>query len=311
MSVLLRALKSRNRLTVYDFPTFNLNDYFTFVNLQKTNIIYATKQALDALITCWSLPDLSDVHSVFTGGTIIPQRTRQAINDLFGRPVTRTLYTFTEAGAAIAMEPQGCPAGSSSCVGKLLPNIQVRTVGTSGDDFGSSQPGELYFRTPTTMKSYWRDRQATDDAFLVDAFTGERFVKSGDVGFLNYEGNLHITHRAKEVFKVNGRFVNQSDIENTLMAMRGVGIACVVGIPNSINNEALPRAYIVQDGRNGLEITDEDVYAYMGRQMDNDHQLTGGVAFVKEGWLPYEDNGKVMRRAVQAWAQEEFEAYMN
>lgn len=301
-AIFLMALKSRNRLIVYDFPTLDPDNLLRSISLHRCNIVFATKQALDAMPARKSHQDLSHTSMVCTGGAVVPQVTRQAVNHFFDKSVFRVIYAITEAGGFVSIEDQGSTVGPSTNVGKLLPHAQGRIVDSDGNKVIESQPGNLQWRTPSVMKGYWRNAEATQKTLLEDGW-----IDSGDIGFFDTEERLHLIGRAKEILKVKGRPVNPSGIEETLIKMYGIVLACVVGIQDQ-KGEDLPKAYIVSDWDLAKPVNEEDVHAFMKEKMSDDHRLTGGVEFIDGDWLPYGGNGKVLRREVQKRAQEKYDA---
>ena len=129
----------------------------------------ATRQAIDAIPGCISQHDLSHVSAVITGGAVVPQVTRQAVNSLFNKNVFRDLYAFTEASGLISIKDAGSPAGPTTCVGKPFPNIEGRIVDDNGDPVAQKdQPGNLLWRTLSIMIGYWCNSSATSAALKDD-----------------------------------------------------------------------------------------------------------------------------------------------
>ena len=100
--------------------------------------------------------------------------------------------------------------------------------------------------------------------------------------------------------------INPSGIEETLVELPSVAIACVVGVQEQ-RGEDLPRAYIVRDLHATIPVDEKAVPAFMELKMSDDHRLTGEIEFVDREWLPYSGNGKVLRKEVQKTAQEGFD----
>lgn len=119
------------------------------------------------------------------------------------------------------------------------------------------QTGEIQMRSPALMLGYYKDPVQTQAAF-----TGDGWLRTGDKGVIDAQGNLHITGRVKDLFKTSkGKYVAPAPIEDKLVMHEAVE-ACVVtganlGQPLGIvmlNPEAVKRT---QDGaeRTALEIS--------------------------------------------------------
>ena len=152
----LFALRSRNRLIVYDFPTFSLDKYLESALSYKCKALYSTKQAIDALAACSGLNGPSNVTTIFSAGAVVPHATRQAVNNLFGKNVLQVSYAITEAGGAISTESPLYPAGQSTSVGKLLPHIRAKILDADDgyETIEPDTPGNLQWCSIATLKGY-------------------------------------------------------------------------------------------------------------------------------------------------------------
>jgi long-chain acyl-CoA synthetase len=116
------------------------------------------------------------------------------------------------AGAATLTPREDVRIGS---VGLPIPELQVRIAGD----------GEILLRSPLVFAGYYRDEDATRAAF--DA---EGWLRTGDVGFIDDHGHVHITDRKKDLLiTAGGKNIAPSLIENSLKASPFVKEAIVIG----------------------------------------------------------------------------------
>ena len=135
---------------------------------------------------------------------------------------------------------------------------QQGTVGPAYEgveDRIDTETGEIQMRSPALMMGYYKDPVQTKAAFTEDGW-----LRTGDKGVIDAQGNLHITGRVKDLFKTSkGKYVAPAPIEDKLVMHESVE-ACVVSGANlgqplgivMLNPEAAGRA---QDGaaRTALE----------------------------------------------------------
>ena len=108
-----------------------------------------------------------------------------------------------------------------------LPGVQ--RPGTVGQPYEGVQSridaatGEIQMKSPGLMLGYYKE-----PALTADAMTADGWLRTGDKGALDAEGNLRITGRVKDLFKTSkGKYVAPAPIEDKLV-MNGVVEACVV-----------------------------------------------------------------------------------
>jgi long-chain acyl-CoA synthetase len=151
-----------------------------------------------------------DCHAAISGGAPLGARLGH-----FYRGVGLTIYEgygLTETCAAITVNQiNGLKIGT---VGKLVPGNSMRIA----DD------GELQVRGGVVFSGYWRNEQATDEAF------DDGWFKTGDLGAVDEDGFLTITGRKKEIIvTAGGKNVAPAVLEDQLRAHALISQAMVVG----------------------------------------------------------------------------------
>ncbi|APR81513.1 non-ribosomal peptide synthetase/polyketide synthase [Minicystis rosea] len=116
-------------------------------------------------------------------------------------------------------------------VGAPAPGIEIRITGPGGEPLAESMIGAVHVRGGTTTPGYLHNEEANREAFA-----GEGFFDTGDLGFLR-EGRLTITGRRKEMIIVGGANFYCYEIEDAVSAVPGVlptfAAACAVDDPTT------------------------------------------------------------------------------
>lgn len=115
--------------------------------------------------------------------------------------------------------------------------------------------GEIQVRGWSVMRGYYNDPEAT-----AKAFTGDGFLRTGDLGELHPGGRLRMIGRLKDVFRVGGENVAPAEVEEVLLAHPAVESAQVVGVPDARLGE-VPCAYVSL--RAGEKVSEEALLAWM------------------------------------------------
>jgi long-chain acyl-CoA synthetase len=117
-------------------------------------------------------------------------------------------YGMTESSPLIAGGPKGDPTIMPCSTGKPVPDVEVRIA----DPDPKTGIGEIQVQGPNVMLGYWNDPEATRETFTEDGW-----LKTGDLGFIDQQKNLHIQGRSKSVIVLaNGENVYPEIIEHKL-----------------------------------------------------------------------------------------------
>jgi acyl-CoA synthetase (AMP-forming)/AMP-acid ligase II len=175
--------------------------------------------------------------------------------------------------------------GHLDTVGRAVPGVEIRVVSlVTGEPVFPGEVGEIQLRSASAMGGYLPD-EATATAF------SDGWYRSGDVGYLDTEGWLRITDRAKEMIKVRGFQVAPAEIEAVLHGHPSVGDCAVFGVPDHAHGEAVVAAV----ARCAPVEADELIQLVADRLAS--YKRPSQVVFVSE--IPRLPSGKVLRRVLK------------
>jgi len=189
-------------------------------------------------------------------------------------------------------------------IGQPCTDVEVRIAET----------GEVQVRSGATMQGYYLDPEKTAETLTVDGF-----LRTGDKGEQDGEGNLRLTGRLKEIFKTSkGKYVAPAPIENRLAVHGKIEQVCVVGdgMPQPMALcvlSELARQDASQGGRLELEQSLRTLLDEVNGQLDK-HERLLGIVLVKEVWGI--DNGfltptlKIKRSVVEDAYADRYDAWM-
>ena len=135
-------------------------------------------------------------------------------------------YGLTETTAGVAATRPGAPRTDTS-VGPPLEQIEFRVSEPNGDGIG-----ELVVRGPAIMKGYYRNPEETAKVLSADGW-----FATGDLGFIDKAGNIHVTGRKKELIIRSGFNVYPLEVEAALNQHPDVVHAAVIGVTRDGNEE--------------------------------------------------------------------------
>jgi fatty-acyl-CoA synthase len=168
---------------------------------------------------------LNHVRHWGCGGAPLPDWLAERYRDLGirvcnGMGMTETGPTAFLVDAADAWDRIGS-------VGKPQLLCSVRIVDEAGRDVADGEVGDLLFAGPGVTPGYWRNTEATRAAF-----TGDGWLRSGDLARRDSDGFHYVVGRRKEMFISGGENVYPAEVENVLAAHPQVVDAAVVGAPD-------------------------------------------------------------------------------
>ncbi|KAL5380277.1 hypothetical protein DPSP01_007852 [Paraphaeosphaeria sporulosa] len=134
---------------------------------------------------------------------------------------------------------------SDDSVGKPLEGFRVRVIDDAGRPHQSpSATGELQILAPHPMLGYLNNAEANKEIFSVDS--REKWVNSGDIGYVTEKGNIFIVDRKKDLIKVRGWQVSPSEVESRVRQHPDILDVGVVGVPLGSGQGELVRANVVR-----------------------------------------------------------------
>ena len=172
--------------------------------------------------------DLASLTEVWTGGADCPEAIRSAFQAKFGLPVLAT-YGLSEAPTVVSIDGRdGSHVAGAS--GRPLPHLSVRVTSDDGTTLATGETGEIRVSPADDryrlMLGYWERPEESAKALA----GGE--LHTGDVGFLDDAGYLHLRDRKGLVIIRGGANVYPAEVERVLQEAPGVVASAVVGVPD-------------------------------------------------------------------------------
>ena len=214
---------------------------------------------------------LSTLRMCFSAGARMPSGVHERWRDRFGMRV-RQWYGMSETSVISIDLGEGEPeAKVGTFVGAPIPGVEVRSLSPDGRDLGRGPLGELAVRSEAVMPGYVGEPQLNQHAFH------DGFFRTGDLGYVDSSGSLHLTGRMGRVVNMAGVKVDPVEIERALEELTGVSACHVDGVSNGRGGEVI-RARIV--ARQGHQITRRDVIEQCRRRLA-EYKLPRIVEFVE------------------------------
>nr|MBA3490197.1 AMP-binding protein [Longispora sp. (in: high G+C Gram-positive bacteria)] len=213
-----------------------------------------------------------------SGAAPLSVDTAQRFQESVGIPVYEG-YGLTETAPALTTTLVGGVPKPGS-VGRPVPGVELRLLDADGDEVEVGDPGEIVVRGENLFEGYWPDGRGGPDE--------EGWWPTGDIGYVDPEGDLFLVDRLNELILVSGFNVYPHEVELILTSHPQVAEAAVVGVPHPYTGQTV-KAYVVSSGPVGVQ----ELIAHCERSLAR-FKCPTVIEFVDE--LPHTATGKVRKR---------------
>ena len=232
--------------------------------------------------------DLSSLRVLGGGGAAMPEALARKLEEVIGLPYVEG-YGLSETMAPTHINPPHRP--KRQCGGIPIFNTDARIIDPeTRAELGVGEVGEIIVHGPQVFKGYWRQEQATREAFI--EHDGKNFFRTGDLGYYDEEGYFFITDRLKRMINASGYKVWPAEVEAMLYAHPGIQEACVIGAPDGYRGETVKAVIVPRQP----DLRAEDVIEWARSRMAA-FKVPRLVQFVGE--LPKTATGKILWRELQ------------
>jgi fatty-acyl-CoA synthase len=237
--------------------------------------------------------DLASLKTIFYGAAPMSPDKLKLLRARFGN-VFLQVYAATESTTAVTVlakadhdlaDAAGLKRLASA--GRPGPGVEVMIADGEGNELPLGESGELWLRTRGTIGGYYRNPEGTASEF-------ERgFWKSGDLGYMDPEGFMHIVDRKKDMIISGGFNVYAIEVESAINSHPGVMMSAVVGIPHAEWGEVVHAEVMLKaDTQVGVD----ELIAHVKSRIGS-YKAPKSIVIVAE--LPVSVVGKVLRRTVR------------
>jgi acyl-CoA synthetase (AMP-forming)/AMP-acid ligase II len=183
---------------------------------------------------------------VEVGGDRVPTSYFSGFHEVFG-VMPREHLGMAEANTYVVNPPAGKGLRPGS-VGLPLPGVQVEVRDQLGQPEAAGAEGQIWVKSPANMVGYWEDPELTGETLQ------DGWVATGDLGYLDQDGYLWYTGRAKQIIICDGDNIHPKEVELEISRHPLVQQACVVGLPHPTRGETVAAAVMLRDRANDLTV---------------------------------------------------------
>lgn len=279
--------------------TITAEDIFDWLATNSITVLHTVPSLARSWLDAW--PDQRTLSTLkwtfFVGEPLtdtLVKRWRQktvhsgAVVNLYGPTETTLIKCFYQV-------PEESPPGIQP-IGRPLPQTQILVIGKNGQLCGINEPGELVIRTPFSTLGYINSSEIQRNGFTTNPFNDNPFDQvyyTGDHGYCDQEGVLHILGRHDHQIKINGVRIEPDEITNILASHETIKSCLVIGRREVDGNNKLI-AYLVPHNRD--KDTVDQIRLWLTRYLPTTMMPS---AYVLMDRMPLKPNGKIDRNALE------------
>jgi long-chain acyl-CoA synthetase len=270
----------------YTQPKFDPAGFMELVTTKRPETVYLVPSMLRLILDLPNVADydFSSVKWLMTGTAPLPHDSVKRAMALWPNARVRNSYGMSEGSFGVATRSANSVL-KPGCVGHADPAmVQVRSEG--GEQLPQGEVGEVYGfqRHP---RRYWNDPEATAASFQAG------WTKTGDLGYIDTDGDLILCGRSKELIIRGGYNITPLEIETVLHNHPAIKDAAVVGIDHEILGEDVAAAVTL---KTGMTATIAEITQWCRDHLaDNKVPRTTLILDV----LPMNQNNKVLKRELK------------
>lgn len=197
--------------------------------------------------------DLRSLKTIYCSGSILNDKVYSEAHEVFKGIDIFNVYGLSEAGPRVAAQTKGCCKSNS--VGKAIKGVEVVIVDDNGIRVINGERGIIHVNTPSRYSGYVLGTEKHKSLY-------RSWLNTGDIGYIDEFGELHVTDRADDVIIIDSHKVYPGDIEHEILKCYGVRECAVTKIEFDGKNilvclytgNKMTENYIINKIRNHLTI---------------------------------------------------------
>ena len=237
---------------------YSASRYMKWINQYNITVAWAT-------MAPWTLKQPESEYDknhnlrfMFVGA--FPPKLHKEFENRFNVKI-REAFGMTEIGPGMFVPLEDDYMTGSGSVGKPLEIRKVKIVDEAGNEVPRGEAGELLITGPGMLKGYYKNPEAT-----ADAFDGQWF-RTGDLFKQDENGYYYIVGRIKDMIRRSAENISAKEVENVLAAHPKIKSAAVIPVPDESRGEEVKAYIIPADGETRESIPPHEIIEYCSKRI--------------------------------------------
>lgn len=217
-----------------------------------------------------------------SGGASLPVKIIDEFESRFGVPIIEG-YGMSEGSPVVTFNQLevGRKAGS---IGTPIWGVDVKIVDDNGNELPVGEKGELIYRGPNVMKSYYKKYKETEEVLK------NGWLFSGDIAIKDEDGFFFIVDRKKEMIIRGGMNVYPREVEEIMMRHSDISMVAIIGIEHEKLGEEI-KAFVVK--KKESHVSEEEIKLWTKERIAQ-YKYPRIIEFIDE--MPVSGTGKILKK---------------
>lgn len=186
-------------------------------------------------------PELPAIRTLACGSSYMPVGTMRKLHAWMPRMEFRNVYGMTETSSPGTVFPYDAATSIyPGSEGKPIPGLQIKILNEEGEEVPNGEVGVVFLRGANICEYYYN--------LKTPLITEDGWLNTGDMGYINEDSYVYIVDRKKDMINRGGEKIWCTDVEEELIAHRGIKDAAVVGIPSEKYGETAAAVVVLEKG---------------------------------------------------------------
>ena len=275
--------------TIVTMPRFEMGQYLELARKYEVPLLHVVPPILLGLAKYPGDLALPAVKTALTGAAPLGAELAAEFTKRTGAAVYQ-VYGLTEVTGGSHLGSPTPGQNKPGSIGSLIAGVEARLMSAeTGKEVADGEHGEIWLRGPIVMKGYFENPESTHETIDRDGW-----LHTGDIGFVDPEGDFFVVDRVKELIKYKGLQVAPAELEAVLLGHEAVADAAVYAMPDAEAGE-IPKAAVVLKA--GASVTEEALLQFVQARV-NPQKRIRALRFVTQ--IPKSASGKILRRVLLA-----------
>ena len=305
ISALASSIYSGRRIV--QLPNFSAEAWIDLARRERVTYAFVVPTMLQRIVDVLegaASADLPHLRAISYGGGKMPLSVIERAMRLFPEADFANAYGLTETSATLTvLGPDDHRSAAASedpavrrrltSVGRVLPTLEIEIRDEDGKARAAGERGEICVRGEQVSGEYLgKGTRVGSDGFF----------PTRDGGWLDEEGYLFLEGRIDDIIVRGGENMSPGEIEDVLLEHEAVADCAVVGIPDERWGEAVAAVVVAKPG---CEVAADALRDFVKQHLRSS-RAPERIEF--RDVLPYSETGKLLRREVRAWLEDDADA---